>query len=87
MTYGTSYTGSMSTITVRLTPETEQALTELAEETHLDRSAVIRDALTKAYRQLRADRMRAEAERLAQDPEDLAEVRRIQEETADLRAW
>jgi hypothetical protein len=35
----------------------------------------------------RAERLRAQAEELANDPDDLAEMRRVQADMAALRAW
>jgi Arc/MetJ-type ribon-helix-helix transcriptional regulator len=74
------------TITFRTDAEVERALAELTED-GTSRSGAIRDALLLAYRQRRIRRQRAEAERLAKDPRDRAEMRAIQEEMESLRAW
>jgi len=50
-------------------------------------SAVIRDAIISAAREHRRNRLREEAERLAADPEDVAEMRAVQADLAFLRGW
>ena len=52
-----------------------------------DRSEAIRRALIEAAARRRAEHLRAQAEALANDPDDLAEMRRVQAEMAALRAW
>lgn len=76
----------MSTITLRADHEVEQALAALTEDGR-SQSAAIRDAILAAYRAQRAARLRAEAEAIAGDPDDRAEVRRVQAEMESLRAW
>jgi hypothetical protein len=76
----------MDAITFRPDAEAERALKELTAD-GTSRSAAIRTALLTAYRQRRIERQRAEAERLANDPDDRAEMRAIQEEMESLRAW
>ena len=76
----------MSTITLRVDHEVEQALAALTEDGR-SQSAAIRDAILAAYRAQRAARLRAEAESIAGDPDDRAEVRRVQAEMESLRAW
>jgi Arc/MetJ-type ribon-helix-helix transcriptional regulator len=76
----------METITFRPDAEAERALNELTAD-GTSRSAAIRDALLTAYRQRRIERQRAEAARLANDPDDRAEMRAIQEEMETVRAW
>lgn len=77
----------MSTITFRAGPDVDRALTELASDTGQDRSAAIRQAILDAWRVHRAERLRAEAEALAADPDDRAEMRAVREEMDGLRAW
>lgn len=77
----------MSAITFRASPEVEQALAELAADTGQDRSTAIRQAILEAWAAHRAARLRAEAEALAADPDDLAEMRAVREEMDGLRAW
>ncbi|MBO0682433.1 MAG: ribbon-helix-helix protein, CopG family [Candidatus Dormibacteraeota bacterium] len=76
----------MATITFRVDDEVERALSELTED-GTSRSAAIREALLSASRERRIRIQRAEAERLANDPRDRAEMRAIQEEMESLRAW
>jgi hypothetical protein len=47
----------------------------------------IRHALQVAAREKRQADLRADAARLMANPEYLAEIRAVQEEMADLRAW
>lgn len=77
---------TVSTITFRPDPETERALAELTAD-GTSTSAAIRSALLAAHRRRRAEQLRAETEALAQDPDDLAEIRAIQSELESLRAW
>lgn len=78
----------MSTSTsFRTTPEVERALDELVSETHQDRSATIRAAILAAHSARQAARVRAEAEQLARDPEDLAEIRAVRADLDAISAW
>lgn len=77
----------MNAITFRTNAEVERALSELAADTGQDRSAAIRQAILDAWRIHRAARLRAEAEALAADPHDVAEMRAVREELDSLRAW
>ena len=76
----------MSTTTFRADAEVDRALAEL---THGDgdRSQVIREAILAAWRTRREERLRAEAELLAADPDDQAEARAILADMESLRAW
>jgi hypothetical protein len=76
----------MGAITFRSDEASDAALKELTAE-GVDRSEAIRRALIEAAARRRADRLRAQAEMLANDPDDLAEMRRIQADMATLRAW
>ena len=76
----------MGPITFRSDEASDAALRELTADGS-DRSEAIRRALTEAAARRRAQRLRAQAEALAGDPDDLAEMRRIQAEMAALRAW
>jgi Arc/MetJ-type ribon-helix-helix transcriptional regulator len=78
--------GMTTTITFRTDPETERALAELTAD-GTSQSAVIREAVLAAHQRRQAERLRAETEALAADPDDLAEVRAIQSELESLRAW
>jgi predicted transcriptional regulator len=75
-----------STFTVRVDEQTAQELATLAERGR-SRNAVISEAIHAAYRQLVLDQVRRETAALAEDPDDLAEIRRVQADLEDLRAW
>jgi Arc/MetJ-type ribon-helix-helix transcriptional regulator len=76
----------MASITFRSDAASDAALRELTADGS-DRSEVIRRALTDAATRRRAERLRAQAQALANDPDDLAEMRRVQAEMGALRAW
>lgn len=76
----------MSTITVRIDGEVEAALAALTSGGS-SRSDVVRAAVLEAARALIRAEIEAEARDLAADPEDLAEVRAVQEAMEPLRAW
>ena len=75
-----------NTITVRADAEIADALDELMSDGGT-RSSVVRAAILAAARKHRRVRLRAEAERLAADPEDAAEMRAVREDMESLRAW
>jgi predicted transcriptional regulator len=76
----------MSTITFRTDDEVDAALAELMSGDR-DRSTAIRDAILTAWRLRQGERLRAEAEALAADPADQAEVRAALSDMEHLRAW
>jgi Spy/CpxP family protein refolding chaperone len=76
----------MSTITFRTDAEVDQALADLTNGER-DRSQVIRDAILAAWRHQNEERLRAEAEALAADPDDRNEARAVLADLASLRAW
>ncbi|MQA26056.1 MAG: hypothetical protein GEU94_11415 [Micromonosporaceae bacterium] len=76
----------MSTITVRADREVEQALAELTAGGR-SQSAVIREAILAAHRARQAEQLRAEAEELASDPDDRAEMRNVLADMESMRAW
>lgn len=76
----------MTTITVRADQEVVRAIEELMSDGE-SRSAAIRAAILAAAREHRRARLRAEAERLAADPDDVAAVRAAQADLESLRAW
>ncbi|NVI89192.1 ribbon-helix-helix protein, CopG family [Actinomadura sp. BRA 177] len=76
----------MSTITIRADEQTERALDELTED-GVDRSAAIREAIQEAAQRRRANKLRAEAESLAADPDDRAEAAAVLADMESLRAW
>ncbi|MCK0111506.1 hypothetical protein MWU75_05065 [Ornithinimicrobium sp. F0845] len=76
----------MSTLTIRTDPDVERALTSLTSEGR-SRSEVARTAILEAARAQRRARLRAEAESLRNDPEDVAASRQLAEEMDAIRAW
>ena len=76
----------MSTLTIRTDPEVERALEALTRE-GLSRSEAARTAILEAERAHRRARLRAEAESLLNDPEDVAASRELAAEMDALRAW
>jgi predicted transcriptional regulator len=76
----------MSTITFRADDDVDRALADLTEGDR-DRSQVIRDAILAEWRRRQAERLRAEAEALAADPEDCAEARAVLTDMESVRAW
>jgi predicted transcriptional regulator len=75
----------MSTITFRADEDVDRALADLTEGDR-DRSQVIRDAILAEWRRRQAERLRAEAEALAADPEDRAEARAVLTDMESVRA-
>ncbi|MFC6409205.1 hypothetical protein [Planobispora longispora] len=73
-------------LTVEIDASTERILAEL---TSGGRSPddVVREAIRIAGRLRWMEQARADAERLAADPDDLAEIRAIQREFGDADAW
>jgi predicted transcriptional regulator len=76
----------MATITFRTDEDVDRALIELGAGER-DRSQVIREAILSAWHRRRAERLRAEAEALAADPNDRAEARAVLADMESLRAW
>lgn len=76
----------MTTLTIRTDAETEQALDVLMREGRT-RSEAARAAILEAERAHRRARLRAEAEELRNDPEDVAAARELAEEMDAIRAW
>ncbi|MEV8511263.1 hypothetical protein [Dactylosporangium sp. NPDC051484] len=76
----------MSTITFRTDDDVDQALAELTSGDR-DRSQVIRDAILAAWRTRREEQIRAEAEAVAVDADDVAEARAVLADMESLRAW
>jgi predicted transcriptional regulator len=75
-----------STFTVRVDDRTEQELAALVERGG-SRNAVISEAVHALYRQRILDQVRRETAALAADPDELSEIRKVQEDLEDLRAW
>ena len=76
----------MATITFRADDRTDQDLHELTED-GTDRSAAIRDAIHFAAKAHRAARIRRQAEEVAADPDDRAEMEAVMADMEPLRAW
>lgn len=76
----------MGTLTIRTDSEVERALELLTSEGQ-SRSEVARAAILDAERAHRRARMRAEAEELRKDPEDVAASRALAAEMDGIRAW
>lgn len=76
----------MSTLTIRTDAEVERALQSLTSD-GLSRSEAARSAILEAERAHRRARLRAEAEDLRNDPEDVAASRELAAEMDDIRAW
>jgi hypothetical protein len=78
----------MPTINLRTDDEVDRALIELgAGPGDRNRSKVVRAAILQAAELHRRESLRREAEALAADPDDLAEVRATQAALEPLRAW
>jgi len=76
----------MANISFRSDRETDRALSELTSEGS-DKSEAIRQALINEARRHRRQRMRSQSEALADDPVDMAEIRKIKAEMDAVRAW
>ncbi|MGV8965620.1 MAG: hypothetical protein ACOH2F_05020 [Cellulomonas sp.] len=76
----------MKTLTIRTDSDVERALAALTQDGR-SRSEATRVAILDAERAQRRAQMRAEAEALRNDPEDVAASRALAAEMDDLRAW
>ena len=76
----------MSTLTIRTDSEVEHALDLLTRDGR-SRSEAARAAILEAERNARRARLRAEAEALREDPDDVAASRDLAREMESLRAW
>jgi hypothetical protein len=76
----------MATITIRTDRVVDEALEALAAGDK-SRSDAVRDAILLAYRELRHARLRAEAEALRNDPDDVAASKRLAAEMDSISAW
>ncbi|WP_329084148.1 MULTISPECIES: hypothetical protein [unclassified Streptosporangium] len=72
-------------LTVEIDSDTERILSELTSEGR-STTDVIREAIQVAGRLRWLEQARADAERLANDPDDLAEIRAIHREFGDADA-
>jgi hypothetical protein len=76
----------MNTLTIRTDPEVELALKALTDEGQ-SRSQAARNAILEAERAHRRARLRAEAEALRNDSDDVAASRELAAEMDAVRAW
>jgi Arc/MetJ-type ribon-helix-helix transcriptional regulator len=76
----------MAMLTVRIDAKTEKALADLTADGRSATDAV-REALLIANRLRRMELARIEAQELASDPEDMAEIRAIRQELGEDGAW
>jgi Arc/MetJ-type ribon-helix-helix transcriptional regulator len=76
----------VATITIRTDPAVDEALDALTGADQ-SRSEVIREAILLAFREQRHARLRAEAEALRNDPDDVAAARELAAEMESVRAW
>jgi Arc/MetJ-type ribon-helix-helix transcriptional regulator len=76
----------MATLTIRTDREVERALAELTRD-GASRSEATRAAILDAERSHRRARLRAEAETLRDDPDDVAASRELAAEMDSVRAW
>lgn len=76
----------MATLTIRTDEQTERALAELTED-GTDRSTAARAAIVRAAQLHRAEKLKAEAQALAGDPDDRAEIAAVRRDLEDLSAW
>lgn len=80
------YLWDMATITLRTDTSTDEALEALTTGGQT-RSEVIRDAILAAYRARRHALLRAEADALRNDADDVAASRDLAAEMDSVRAW
>jgi len=76
----------MATLTIRTDPEVEEALESLTQD-GASRSEAARAAILMAGRAQRRGRLRAEAEELRNDVDDVAASQALAAEMAAVRAW
>lgn len=76
----------MATLTIRTDPEVERALESLTRDGQ-SRSEAARSAILHAERAHRRARLRAEAEELRNDPDDVAASRELAAAMDAIRAW
>jgi Arc/MetJ-type ribon-helix-helix transcriptional regulator len=80
------YNYGMSALTIRTDPSVERALDALTKDGK-SRSEAARDAILAAEREQRRARMRAEAEALRNDPDDVEASKELAAEMEEIRAW
>jgi Arc/MetJ-type ribon-helix-helix transcriptional regulator len=76
----------MGTLTIRTDAAVERALESLTREGR-SRSEAVRSAILEAERAHRRARMRAEAEEVRNDPDEVVASQELMEEMDSIRAW
>lgn len=76
----------MSTLTIRTDPEVDRALDALTKDGR-SRSEAARQAILAAERAQRRAKLRAEAEALRNDPDDVRASKQLAEDMEAVRAW
>jgi Arc/MetJ-type ribon-helix-helix transcriptional regulator len=76
----------MATITIRTDKAVDEALEALT-GADKSRSEAVREAILLAYSKLRHAQLRAEAEALRNDPDDVADSKDLAAEMESIRAW
>lgn len=77
----------MRSLTIRTDAEVERALDALTKAGGKSRSEVVRAAILEAERARRRAALRAEAESLREDADDVAKSRELAAEMGELGAW
>ena len=80
------YNNAMATVTVRTDSLVDEALAQLTAD-GTSTSDAVRAAILEAARRRYYDRLQAEAEIVAADEQDRAEVRAVRAEMEELSAW
>ena len=73
-------------LSLRLDEAAERALAELTEH-GVTAAVVVRQALLDAARRRRRELARAQAQQVAADPDDRAEMAAVRADLDDIRAW
>lgn len=76
----------MTTVSFRTDAEIDEAFATLG-VTSGNRSKIMKKAILDAAEKELREQERLETEKLASDPEYLAEIARVQDDLEDLRAW
>ncbi|MFT4137086.1 hypothetical protein [Microbacterium sp.] len=76
----------MGTLTIRTDPDVDRALAALTADGQ-SKSEAVRTAILETERSRRRALMRAEAEALRNDPDDVAESKRLAAQMEQLGAW
>lgn len=78
----------MTTITLRMDDAADKELAKfMAEGGYKEKSEAIRGAIHVAYRHQMIERVRAQSQACAEDPDDLAEAQAVLRDMEQFRAW